>query len=565
MGHCVQAVFSRHDPSFLLGMNAPCPHTLPLIRDSVSAHSIPTPESPIPPRDNGPSEHPAGVTALCPDGLSANGHSVVGKGGDQARDQQCPIIANSASAHAKGIPCRHHQADFGADMVAEMDEESRALFHKRFPDAKFFPDTDCDIDHHIWSDLDLQLNHFRCWPEYKQELLRYAYNKVNYDLADGSPGYWKRQKLWKDYDSTASIVALSSYENQHDFLRCGFHGYSCSDRLLCLRCTYNLMAKPALVEFSNAFHADNEVYFVVTSLSREPDERKRLIFKDLTKSEMQQIKLQGQFEQGKLNNSGVPFEAPHQVLDAQIYWDIFAQAIHAFTGRGKPFSGAFGGPELSVRFMPLAVLPHANYITWSPGLSADDVRELRRVIREKLRGCRRLTSKLRPKVAVYRIQSRTDLRHVIKYIFKPIALAYVYSLTAQNLDYRSADMMQLNDQVNVFLESMVLAFSGVNRMNRYGTCSPSSGSKNYIGFVSPQRQRRRKQDAKRRRLKRAEAQRIRKMFPEYHPHRRRQSKRDKWDTFVMRAFYRQAVVNGEVPRKKPKCWMRGNAKKPARR
>src|SRR5205823_4692159 len=169
-----------------------------------------------------------------------------------------------------------------------------------------------------------------------------------------------RQKAYINYDQTASIIALSGYENQENFCQCGFHGYSCGDRVLCTRCCYNLLAEPAIEEFGGAFDKRNEVYFIVLSFSGEPDERKRLIFKDFTKSEMQQIKAQGCFEQGKLANYGTPFSDPEHVLDARIYWDVLARSIHEFTERRKPLAGAFGGPELSVRFHPLGVLPHAN-------------------------------------------------------------------------------------------------------------------------------------------------------------------------------------------------------------
>ena len=98
------------------------------------------------------------------------------------------------------------------------------------------------------------------------------------------------------------------------------------------------------------------------SLSGERDEKKRLIFKDLTKSEMQQIKVAGRLEQGQPQNYGIPFGEPLDAIEVQTYFQIYRQVISEFTGRGRGriFSGAFGGPELAVRFLPLAALPHAN-------------------------------------------------------------------------------------------------------------------------------------------------------------------------------------------------------------
>jgi len=430
-----------------------------------------------------------------------------------------------------------------------MQMDMEYLFHEDFPQAKFYPHRNCRHDHHLWSDLDLQLNHFRCWPEEKQQLLKFAYHRVNYNLRDGSPGYWKRQRAWVDYDATASIIALSSYERQYDFLRCGYYSYSCQDRLLCPRCVYNLLAEPALVEFGDAYGADSECFFIVLSLSREPDEKKRLIFKDLTKSEMHQIKRHGQFEQGRFADYGIPFVDPEDVLQVRIYWEIFADAIHKVTGRMTAFSGAFGGPELSVRFKPLAVLPHANYVVWSPGICDDDVRRLRRIVRDKLRACRRIKPGMYPHLAVYRILSREDLQRVIKYVFKPLALSFVYNLTASKLDHEPEQLMRLDEQVNVFLENIGGAFHGMNRMKRYGFCNATSGDENYVGVVTEQRRERRVVDALRRVEKKREDEELKKCLPGFKPHKRHKTQEEKDTEFLMRAHYRKMVRDGEIPGK----------------
>ena len=348
------------------------------------------------------------------------------------------------------------------------------------------------------------------------------------------------------YDETASIIARSSYENRQNFCRCGYYGYSCGDRL-CKRCCFNAVAKKVREEFGRAFEARNEVYYIVLSLSGHRDERKRIIRKDLTKSERQQIKAQGCFEQGQLVNYGIPFSAPVDVLDARTYWEVFARAIRESTGRRKPLAGAFGGPELSVRFYPLGVLPHANYVAFSDGLTDDDVRALRRTIRNRLRGCRRLTHPLYPKVSVYRLLAKEDLRRVIEYISKPIGIAIPYALSADKLNYQSGGMESLNDDVNAFFDNMQLAFEGLDRMNRYGVCSPSAGKTNYIGVVSEERRERRAADAKRRRARRNEAEAIKVIFPDYKPHKRQKSKQEKYDLFLMRAYYRKMVRDGECP------------------
>ena len=449
--------------------------------------------------------------------------------------------------HGAACGCTQCQAQAVAKRLALIHQDAERLFHENFPDAKYYPVRDCAADHHAWNKLDLLLNHFRCLPIPKQALLRDVYRRVNYDLPNGKPGYWKRQKAFMNYGLTASIVAMSSYEAQHDFCRCGYHGLSCGDRVLCLRCCFNLLAKPALEEFGNAFQAHAEVYFIVLSLASEPDERQRIIFKDLTKSEMQQIRAQGCFEQRRLTNYGIPFTEPWDALDARIHWDIYADAIHGFTGRGKPLAGAFGGPELAVRFLPLGVLPHANYIGFSEGLTSDDVRALRRSIRQRLRGCRRITHRQYPKVAVYRLGSQQDLREVIKYIYKPIGIAIPYVLSADRLDYRPDGMISLNQDVDMFFDNLGLVFEGLVRMNRYGDCSPSAGEDNYIGTVSHDRLTRRKEDAKRRKAQRRETKGIKAAFPDYRPHKRRKTDQERYDSFLMRAYYRKSLRDGEYP------------------
>jgi len=433
-------------------------------------------------------------------------------------------------------------------------KESKLLFHKRFPAARFYGDSDCKLSHDVWSDLDLQLNHFRCFSEEKRHLLETVYRKVNYDLEDGERGYWKNQTLWKNYDSTASIIACSRYEKQREFAGCGLNGFSCGNRSFCLRCCFNLLAEPALAEFGNSFSKDNEVYFVVLSLSRRRDETARLIFTDLTKSEIEQIKINGTLEQGPLDNYGIKFEELEEVYEAQVYWELFGGAMRGFIGRNKPFSGAFGGPELSARYYPVGALPHANYIAWSQHLCAADVRELRRIIRQKMRACRRITPGVYPKVAVYRILSSADLRSVIKYIFKPIDFTTPYALTAKKLVCDPKAMSRLNNQVNTFLENATYAFWGIHRMSRFGICSPVS--KHYIGNVTPQRKGRRKKDRERRKQERKERKGIRKMFPEYRPHRRRPSEQERKDAFLMRVYYRRFVLSGELPEKIPQRWLR---------
>jgi len=471
-----------------------------------------------------------------------------------------PLTRDNVSAQPKSAPTPatkppKNQRDSHLKGIAAVTQRlSARFFHKQFPAAQYCDHRDCHRDHALRNDLDLQLNHFECWPPERRFLLEKIYRKVNYELPSGRPGYWNNQRHWKDYDQMATIIALSTYERRWAFCNCGFHGYSCGDRLLCVRDCFNLLSRPALREFRRAFHADNECYYVVTSLSREADEKKRLIFKDLTKSERDQIKVSGCAEQDSLDNYGIPFNGPTPELESREYWRVFHEVIHEFTGRGRLFSGAFGGPELAVRFLPLAVLPHANYIVWSPGLRSDDIRRLRRALRNKLRGCRTITPGLYPKVAVYRIHENDDYQAVIKYMFKPIDIGFAYTVAADAVGNDPKALERLNFQTDCFLEDLPTAFTGVHRMTRFGFCSASSGD--YVGVVTPERQERREKDTQRRKRRQYKVNEIRKLFPAYQPHRRKMTKQRRENLSLMRAWYRRLVRDGELPRKPPKPWLK---------
>ena len=470
-----------------------------------------------------------------------------------------PLTRNNVGAGPKSAPARaakplqNKYDSRPKGIAAATNRISAKLFHKQFPNAKYCDDPDCQIDHALRYDLDLQLNHFQCWSPERRVLLEKVYKRVTYELESGRLGYWNNQRHWKNYDQTATIIALSTYERRKAFCNCGFYGYSCGDRLLCLRCCFKLLAEPALKEFRRAFHADTECYYVVISLSREADEKKRLIFMDLTKSERDQIKVSGCAEQDSLDNYGVPFKGPTPELECREHWRIFHDVIHEFTGHGKLFSGAFGGPELAVRFLPLAVLPHANYIVWSPGLCGDDVRRLRRALRNKLRGSRQIKPGLYPKVSVYRILTNADFQAVIRYIFKPIDIGFAYAVAANAVGNDRQALTRLNFLTDRFLEDLPTVFTGIHRMTRFGFCSASSNE--YVGVVTAERQERREKDAQRRKRRQYKVNEIRKHFPAYQPHQRKMTKQRRENLSLMRVWYRQLVRDGELPGKPPKRWL----------
>jgi len=205
---------------------------------------------------------------------------------------------------------------------------------------------------------------------------------------------------------------------------------------LCLRCCYKQRAEPLLREFRRAFRKENACYYLVISLSREQEESKRLILRDLDQEQQEQIKRSGCFEQGKLTDYGIKMvntDVEDYELVCQTYWRIFGEVLHGFTGKKSKqlFVGAFGGPELSVRFMPLAVLPHANYIVFSAGLCIDDVRRFRQELSRRLRNSRLVERGLYPKLAIYRLKEPKDFSAVVKYMFKPIDVGLAYGMAAE--------------------------------------------------------------------------------------------------------------------------------------
>jgi hypothetical protein len=207
---------------------------------------------------------------------------------------------------------------------------------------------------------------------------------------------------------------------------------------------------------------------------------------------------------------GLPFEFNDDLRDCRILWNFFMEAIRAYTGdkHGCLFNAAVGGPELAVRLNPLRVLPHANYIAWSPGFSIDHARQLRRYVRQKMRDCRPLQTKLFPCIACYRIRSSDDLRRIANYIFKPIDIATAYKNGVTSTNQTPQELSALNSQVKLFLKSVVDVFSNFSRIRRYGRCNANHSQ--YFGQISPRRLAQRQRMASRKTFEHNERKRSRK-------------------------------------------------------
>jgi hypothetical protein len=451
-------------------------------------------------------------------------------------------------------------------MVTNLDsltDHRRSLLHDRFPEAKCYPEIDCEVDPLLWSDLDLQLNHFECCfrDGERKELLQLLYRKVNYVRKDGEPGYWNNQRAWNNYDARATMLALSDYEKRESFCRCGYarkdgKSSACGDILFCPRCCFNLRTSPVLEEYGECFGADREVYFITISLSRDARESGRLIFKDLTKSDMEQIK------HGVLadpaDSRGLRFVHPEDYIACQGYWEIQKQIIERAIKKGW-LSGAVGAPEIAGRLGPLSVLPHRHYVAFSPGLSADRVREMRRWMKALIRQSRRISDKMQPSLAVYRITTKDDYEAVLKYCFKPIAIEQAYDVAVATSHRTPNFLHRLNYETNLFLDGIDLVFASTWTLDRRGICSTSSAD--YCGHVTPERMKKRVKERKRWPRRKAENAARDKSEALQKQARKGEWKRRRTDeAFVTHAHYLRLVRSGDIPTSKKGSFRRRTRK-----
>jgi hypothetical protein len=235
-------------------------------------------------------------------------------------------------------------------------------------------------------------------------------------------------------------------------------------------------------------------YFIVLSLSRDADERLRIIFRDADQSELARIKRRPSSDGLAPEDYGISFASSVDVKLSRRLLEIMLDALREFCARHKLFIGALAGPELALRFAPLRVLPHLNVVLWSGGLTIDDVRELQRLVRKRMRGLR---LKLYGAVACYHLATRNDLRSVLTYMFKPIALGGAYLAAAERVNFEPSALDSLNQETNTFLRLLPDLFHQLRRVHRFGGCH--RGSKKYFGIVSPRREAHREREAERRR------------------------------------------------------------------
>lgn len=439
------------------------------------------------------------------------------------------------------------------NMAVSIGDGRRSLFLKKFPEAEFAETLDCDVDRLIWSDLDLQLNHLacrcpRCHTEEVGELLKIVYKKVHYVRKDGELGYFNKQREFADYDQRASILVLADYEHRDRFCRCGLarrdgKSSGCGDIRFCPRCCWNLRTEPVLEEYLDVYGADQEVVFITLSLSRDAREEARIVYKDLTRSEIEQIK-EGCLADG-LNKQGLRFVDAEDLIQCQAYWDVCKKVIRYAEQKGW-FSGAVSAPELAVQFNPVTVLPHEHGVGFSPGFCAENAREMRRYMKRLIRQCRAISDKMHPSVYIYRITSKEDYEAVLKYCFKPIAIERAYGLASAVAGRDPVALARIDRGVERFIENVVLAFSEVHRIRRYGICLATH--KGYCGHVTDERKKKRKKEAERRARKRAEEAKVEAQAAKMRQKdgRRKEDDQEKAARLETRMLHKRLVQSGEI-------------------
>ena len=320
----------------------------------------------------------------------------------------------------------------------------------------------------------------------------------------GSPfkaEYWREQAKWNRYDVLVNLVARSTYVRSEDLIHCGFLSFRCGDRLFCPLCCFNLLARVVADEFGGSFLAAQEVYFVVISLSHNPDEASRLVIRNMDEVDFDSLNHSG--HGGSLIGAreteyGIGFETYENRFLSRLIWMQMSDVVRKFTGNGAGglFSGAVGGPELAVQLSPLRALPHANYICWGSGITIDSIRALRRELRNRMRDSRRVPGGLYPSVGCFRLRTSADLQRVIRYILKPIDLAGAYLRAVGLAGNDQVAIRAIENEVTTFMNGALDVFWSLRRVARYGRCHPAH--RNYIGTVSEYRMARRMAMAERR-------------------------------------------------------------------
>ena len=365
-------------------------------------------------------------------------------------------------------------------------EESMVTFRKEFPEADLDPALDLDVAALDWSNFPAQLFHRRQLPEREKSLLGVLYRKCHYIRKNGQPGYWNNQCSWREYDSLSAILVRANFAKKESFVMCGWprkDGLAsyCRQVRFCPRCNHVFRRQPILDEYGDAFSKEQEVWFLTLSLTRETDEKRRFVYKDLEERDWEQITERGATDGCLHTKPALPFDSGADYLQCAKYLKIMQRVMKEFSD-AKRFRGAVGAAEVATWFQPLSVIPHMHYVVFASSFSEDDARDLRRRLKDLIRNSRGVADKMQPSVACYRLPASADLRRVLAYCFKPIALNVAYKVALCRGEYSVRRLDALNEELDMFLEGFEVVFTEVLTVHRLGICNPCADE--YCGVVT---------------------------------------------------------------------------------
>jgi hypothetical protein len=299
----------------------------------------------------------------------------------------------------------------------------------------------------------------------------------------------------------------ANFSKKESFVMCGWprkDGLAsyCRQVRFCPRCNHVFRRQPILDEYGDAFSKGQEVWFLTLSFTRETDEKRRLVYKDLEERYWEQITERGAMDGCLYRKPALPFDSGADYLQCANYLKIMQHVMKEFSD-AKRFRGAVGAAEVATWFQPLSVIPHMHYVVFASSFSEDDARDLRRRLKDLIRNSRQIADRMQPSVACYRLPASEDLRRVLGYCFKPVALNVAYKVALCRGEYSVRRLDALNEELNMFLEGFEVVFTEVLTVHRLGICNPCADE--YCGIVTEERQEKREMEQERRRKRRKEA------------------------------------------------------------
>jgi hypothetical protein len=402
-------------------------------------------------------------------------------------------LANSSthdpkSANTDGLPANvHHLGQTGSQSIAAPRAYRPRLIHPSEFRHHLHPRDEAD-----WSHLPPVPDQYLYADKFRAELFGIVNSKIGETPGEHHLTCWAKCAKYSSYAEQAAVLINSRYFDRESFARCGqalfwepkgpddgyWRRYSCGRKWFCPRCCKKRAEKYS-AKFESAFVSGCEVYYLVTSTSRNADYRQRFKFIDGGMRPLLK-------RLADCVDHHIPVTEENIAICAKLlreYQDAIGD--HSRLYKNRLFEGSIIVPEFAVKLLPLSVVPHLNIIAFTqPGFSSEHLAMLLRDLALRLHNnteLRRWRSKLGglyPAVYASRLLSGDNLRGVLRYISKPIALGDAYREARRFADGRHAKVA-LNDEVNSFLLSLPKGFDKIKVVTTYGICDPRA--RNYVG------------------------------------------------------------------------------------